>query len=331
MSRIVRLRRIASTSALAALTLLLPACKEPTLQAFGQLQSERIELAAESAEPISSITASEGDSVAAQVVLLTQESARIDARLASMTAEIARVSAALDEQRVGPRRETIAVARARLDAALVDLELGEKTLARLEALEARGLTSAESVDVASRSFAATRAQVELARAQLLELEAGVREEQIAQTLAQIASLQGQRALLEIEKTRLDSHAPVPALVDALPFEVGERPRIGDVLAVLLIGEQPLARIYIPEQVRARIQIGTTLDVAVDGVGARIPARVLRIESDATFTPYFALSEQDRGRLSYVAELSLDYSGPRLPEGIPVQVDLASFVLTGQSK
>lgn len=311
-------------SLLAALSLLLVACDAPNLQALGQLQSERVELVTESAEPILVISVAEGDELAPGDVLLTQDSSRIEARLLSMQAEIDRVTALLDEQTAGTRAETIAVAKARLEAAKVELTLGEKSLMRLEELKSKGLTSTESVDVATRNLAASRAQVALADAQLEELEAGVRQEQISQTRALLSSLNSQYALLLIDQKRLEIRSPSSARVDALPYEVGERPRPGDAVAILLIGDQPLARVYIPEIVRAQINLGTNLDVTIDGIEKVVSGRVLRIEAEASFTPYFALSEQDRGRLSYIAELELDYAGPRLPEGLPVQINLEQF-------
>ncbi|MBL4890394.1 MAG: HlyD family efflux transporter periplasmic adaptor subunit [Rhizobiaceae bacterium] len=102
------------------------------------------------------------------------------------------------------------------------------------------------------------------------------------------------------------------------FETGERPRIGDVVAVLLSGEQPYARLYIPEPMRVQIRRGSKLQIAVDGLPGTLTGTVRRIESEATFTPYFALNERDRTRLSYVAEVSLPTLPDRLPDGIPVQ-------------
>ncbi len=316
-------------SLLAALSLLLAACGETNLQAFGQLQSERVELVAESAEPIIVISVAEGDTIEPGDVLMAQDATRVEAKLLSMQAEIDRVTALLDEQTAGTRAETIAVAKARLDAAKVELTLGEKALKRLEELKSKDLTSTESVDIATRNLAASRAQVALADAQLKELEAGVRQQQITQTRALLSSLEAQFALLEIDQSRLQIRSPSSARVDALPYEVGERPRSGDVVAVLLIGAQPLARVYIPEIVRAQIDMGTRLDVTIDGIDEVVSGRVLRIEAEASFTPYFALSEQDRGRLSYIAELDLNYAGPRLPEGLPVQIDLGKFAVDAE--
>ena len=45
-----------------------------------------------------------------------------------------------------------------------------------------------------------------------------------------------------------------------------------------------------------------------------------ISNEASFTPYFALTQKDRSRLSYLAYVDLEaVQGARLPVGIPVEV------------
>jgi HlyD family secretion protein len=44
-----------------------------------------------------------------------------------------------------------------------------------------------------------------------------------------------------------------------------------------------------------------------------------VEAESSFTPYFALTRHDRGRLSFVAEVTLPDDGQRLPDGVPVEV------------
>ncbi|MEJ2299842.1 MAG: hypothetical protein P8X94_15375 [Woeseiaceae bacterium] len=46
-----------------------------------------------------------------------------------------------------------------------------------------------------------------------------------------------------------------------------------------------------------------------------------MSSEAAFTPYYALTERDRGRLSYVAKIDITDAGERLPDGVPVEVEL----------
>ena len=45
-----------------------------------------------------------------------------------------------------------------------------------------------------------------------------------------------------------------------------------------------------------------------------------VSSYAAFTPYYALTERDRSRLSYVAKVDISEARERLPDGIPVQVE-----------
>ena len=90
--------------------------------------------------------------------------------------------------------------------------------------------------------------------------------------------------------------------------------------VILGGEQPYARVYVPENLRARVTPGTRASIRMDGLESTIEGRVRWVSSEAAFTPYFALTERDRGRLSYVAKVDISESRDRLPDGIPVEVE-----------
>ena len=57
-----------------------------------------------------------------------------------------------------------------------------------------------------------------------------------------------------------------------------------------------------------------LDQPLDGV-------VRWVSSDNAFTPYFALTEDDRGRLGYPAKIDLVGADRRIPDGVPVEVEL----------
>ena len=115
--------------------------------------------------------------------------------------------------------------------------------------------------------------------------------------------------------------------DALPYKAGERPSPGAVVAVLLGGTAPYARVYIPEPLRVHIAPGRAAKVMIDGKPQPFAARVRSVSQEATFTPYFALTERDRSRLSYVAEIVLtDPTTSALPAGVPVRVTFPDLVL-----
>lgn len=301
------------------LSVILTACEERPLQAVGQLESDRVELISESSEPIVSIAVTEGDQISAGALVLSQQAARLEIRGREARAGISRLQALLQEQLNGPRAETIAATRASLQEAEVERDYRVQELSRLEGLLARSLTSQESVDLARKQLDTARARIARINAQLDELEAGTRTEQIDQTRAQLEQANAQLEAIEFDIQRLEIRAPVAGRIDSLPFETGERPRIGDVVAVMLTGEQPHARVYIPEPLRVGLESGDELQVHVDGLDNPLTGTIRRIASEASFTPYFALTERDRSRLAYVAEVTLPATSERLPEGVPVQI------------
>jgi HlyD family secretion protein len=301
------------------LGLFLAACEEQPLLAVGQLESDRVEIITESNEAITEITVTEGDSLQAGQTILQQDASRLQLRIEEAQANIMRIEAQLQEQLNGPRQETIDATRASLQEAVVERDFRARDLERLAGLRARNLTSVESVDNAERLLDLARARVELVVAQLAELVAGTRPEQIEQTEGILQQARTQLQSLELDRERLTLTAPVAGLLDSLPFEVGERPRLGDIVAVMLTGEQAYARIYIPEPLRVTLNVGSELQVHIDGIEAPVAGRIRRIAAEPVFTPYFALTERDRSRLAYLAEVTLPATNPRLPEGLPVQV------------
>jgi HlyD family secretion protein len=112
------------------------------------------------------------------------------------------------------------------------------------------------------------------------------------------------------------------MLDSWLIEAGERPLPGQPLAVLLTGTQPYARVYVPEEMRIAVTPGTAAEILVDGRAAPLKGRVRWVSSEAAFTPFFALTEHDRGRLTFAAKIDLEYDGERLPDGVPVTVRIA---------
>jgi len=97
--------------------------------------------------------------------------------------------------------------------------------------------------------------------------------------------------------------------------------MGAPLAVLLAEGPPFARVYIPEPVRARVSVGDTLTIRVDGIDAAMTGTVRWISVEPAFTPYYALNREERSRLMYLAEIQLGEDAAALPSGLPAQVEL----------
>ncbi len=289
-------------------------------QIVGQLASDRIELTAEFAEPVLERPVTEGQAVEAGDVIVRQDTARIDARLREAEAQAGQQEARMAELTRGPRREQIAAARANADGARRELNFQTLEHKRAQDIFERKLASSESVDRARAALDTAAAQLAVAEARLEELLAGTTVEELRQAEQRLEQISAQIAQLQVDRQRHEIRAPVAGIVDSLLIEVGERPQPGQVLAIQLSGEQPYARVYVPEAVRVRTTPGRRARISIDGMSEVITGRVRWISSDAAFTPYFALTEHDRGRLSFVAKIDLDYTGARLPDGVPLTLE-----------
>lgn len=301
---------------------LLAACGKEPPQALGTLEYDRITLPAPAAERIVAIDVREGQQVAAGARLLTLERTRTQAQTQAADAEAQRQREALTELEAGARREQIAQARANLSAAQAAARDANAYYARLRPLGARKLVAAADVDRARAASGSADAQVRQARAALDELLNGARREDIAQGQAALRAAEAQASAQRATLEKLDVAAPRAGRIDSLPYRLGDQAPVGSPLAILLVGDAPYARIYVPEPLRAGVEVGDAVRVFVDGRAAALDGTVRMIRSEPSFTPYYALIGEDAARLSYLAEIALDKDAAKLPAGLPVRVEFA---------
>lgn len=286
----------------------------------GELASDRHELSAEVSEPIRSIPVIEGETVVAGQVLVEQDTTRAVAKLAAAEAALAQQQARLDELVRGPRVEHITAARANVEGANQELEFRRSEMDRIEEIHARGLAAPDQLDRARAALDAAEANLKLRRAQLEERLAGTTVEELAQAEQAVKQAAARRdgAVVDLERHTL--RAPVDGVADTRLFELGERPSPGQPLVILLGGSQPYARVFVPEDLRVHVNAGTAALIHIDGLDAPVNGRVRWVSSEAAFTPYYALTERDRGRLSFVAKVDITDDRERLPDGVPVEVE-----------
>ena len=305
-----------------ACCLALAACgSDPAdLPALGTLERERIELVAEADEPIVAVLVREGDEVVAGQILLQQDDALQAAQSARVEGARDELRARLAEAERGPRAERIRETRARLAGAESAAQNAQAEYERARMLEQRTFESTAKSDLLRSRRDAALARRNEVRATLEAQEHGTTAEELDQARGAVAAAEAQVAELSIRRARLCVRAPQPGRVDALPFKLGERPPAGAVVAILLAASSPFARVYVPETVRARIAGGSRARIRIAGLEGELAGTVRRLSHDAAFTPYYALTQYDRGRLSYLAEVEIDGTAPaELPTGVPVEV------------
>jgi HlyD family secretion protein len=305
--------------------LLLAGCKDAhDERLLGTLEWDRIGVPAEYSETILDWQVAEGDVVQAGQPLLELDPRRLDARIAEARGTVAQAEARLAELSNGARAETIEAAQATRTRNRADALETERNYQRIAALYARGQVAIAERDRARAERDQANAAVKNADAQLRELTNGTRPEQIAQAAAALESARGNLAQLQVSREHLSVRAPRAGRVDALPFKPGDQPPEHGEVVSLLVGEAPYARVFIPATERAGLAIGDRLDVTVTGIETPFCARVRSIASEASFTPYYALTGKDASRLVYRAELLLEGEAARqLPAGLPVHAERAA--------
>jgi len=288
--------------------------------AVGTLERYRIELRAERQESILRLAVNEGDFVAAGDLIVELDSRRTLALLGQAEATRDLVAARLAEVVRGFRYEEIDQARAQLaeaEAALIQLK---PNLERARKLVADGVEPQSVLDTAEANQSAAVARRDAARSSLEKYLNGATVEELDQARAEVARTEAEIAKLEIDAERMAVIAPRDGTIEALPFRVGDEPTAGSPVAVLLADAAPFARVYVPAELRPSAVAGAAVSVAVDGFDQPFEGRIRMISAEAAFTPYFALTERDRGHLAYLAEIDLVGDAARdLPTGLPVEV------------
>lgn len=273
------------------LIVLLPvvtACSAPTpLPLVGTLERDRIELVAEAQEPIVQIPVHEGQQVEAGQVILQLDTTRYRALTDQALAACNQVKA-----RIAGDKATL------LDA--------QKSFKRIEALVNKNVRSPADLDAARAALDGARAGLD----------------------ADTSALEGAQAALAYARltlARLTVQAPRAAVVDSLPFHLGERPPAHAVVAVLLATDSAYAQVYVPEPLLTQVRPGLRATIRFDGESRTYAGSVRFVSSDAAFTPYYALNDRDRSRLAYLAKVYLDEGNlGELPTGAPVSVDFPAL-------
>lgn len=247
------------------------------------MERDRIELVAEDQEPIVNVAVHEGDKVKAGELILQMDDGRYRVLLAN-------AAAARDQ------------AADRVPGAQATLIQAEKEFARDEKLVEQHVQTASVLDMARATRDNARSSLAAARSALAQAQASLEDTQIS-------------------LDRLSVRAPRDAIVDALPYHVGERPPVHAVVAVLLDASAAYVQVYVPEPLRAQVQPGMQASLRFDGVDKPYTGTVRFVSTDSAFTPYNSLTERDRSRLAYLAKIYLEPADAvSLPSGLPVSVD-----------
>lgn len=290
-------------------------------QALGTLERDRITFSATSSEIIRELPLKEGSPVQIGDVLVKLDTTSQQAALTQAVAQQTKANAYLAKLTRGERPEDIAVAQAKIKLATAKLTDANKNYRRKAELVAKNLISEAERDTALSARDSAKAELDSAKEELAKLKAGAREEDIEQAKAELTAATANTQIQQQKLDELTIIATRNGILDNLPYNLGERVSVGSIVAVVQADNAPYARVYVPEPYRVKLAQGAKVAVHVDGVEHSFQGTVRWVASEPSFTPYYALTENERARLMYLAEIELSEQAQQLPSGIPAQVDL----------
>lgn len=308
-----------------SLLLLIPlifGCKPSSdAQALGTLERDRVTFSATSNEIIRELPVKEGSKVSVGDVLVRLDTTRQDAVVAQAIAQQSKAQAYLTKLTNGERPEDIAVAQAKVTLANAKLTEANKNYRRKSELVAKKLISQSERDSALAVRDSARAELDSAKEEFAKLTAGTRVEDIEQAKAEYAAAEANAKVQQQILAELTIISTRDGILDNLPYNLGERVSTGSIVAIVQASSAPYARVYVPEPYRVKFTQGKSVTVHVDGIEQPYQGTVRWVANEPSFTPYYALTESERARLMYLAEVDLAEDAQNLPSGIPTQVDL----------
>lgn len=290
--------------------------KAKSSRIFGIVERPQIQLSSPSLQRITQFNVTKGERVQQGQLLVQLDNEIQQQQVLAAQSQLAQLESALHLLKAGTRAEQLEQSKAHVQAAEANLLEAKRQVTRQTELIKSNLTSQHAVDSAQAQLDAATAAHNEAKARLAELQNGARFETVQQAEIAIESARAHLAIAQKQLSELSLYAPVAGIVEDLPWHVGERPPVGAPIVLIANLSETFARLYLPEDKLAQVKLGMTLQLGVDGLAEPLSGTVSYISQSASFTPYFALSQQERARLMYVIEVTLPNS-TTLPSGTPV--------------
>lgn len=316
----LEMNKIKTIFAISSLLVLVGCGHEDNSKALGTIERDRITYAATSSEIIRDLPVKEGSFVEKGVVIVRLDTKRQETEIKRAEAEVAAKRAYLTKLINGSRKEDISAAKAHVDRALANKNEAEKNYRRIVELVEKKLAPYSDLDKAKATRLESIAAYTYAAEELSKKTTGTRQEDLDKAKAELEAAIATKEL-EIQKFEdLIIMSTRSGILESLPFNEGERVKTGAYVAVMQASDKPFARVYLPEKQRLKYKMGEKVKVSVDGSEKLYEGVIRWIATDPSFTPYYALTEDERSRLMYLTEVTLTTpDSNEIPSGLPAQM------------
>ena len=222
----------------------------------------------------------------------------------------------------GNRAEDIAQARANLAAREAALSNAERLLQRQLELAPTGATTDRAVDDARSQRDQAAAQAEATRQQLLAMEKGFRQEEVAEVGANERRARAQIAQAELQRADTVLYAPSDGTIITRAVEPGAMLASGTTVLTLSLDQPVWVRAYAGEADLGKMAPSTRVLVYTDARAEPYEGTVGFVSPTAEFTPKNVETQDLRTALVYRLRIVVQKPDAALRQGMPVTVRLA---------
>jgi multidrug resistance efflux pump len=265
--------------------------------------------------------------------------------VAQAQAKADELAARVEELVNGPRKETILAAQARVAQAQAEANYAAGSRAKIRGLFEKGGATQDERDRADYASESAAAAMAMRRAELAELQAGTRPEQVQMARAQQEQAKQAHALLkagqrkedveaakaaaeaaeaalkviETQLAELQIKAPADGVIESLDLRPGDLVPPNTPALTMLMEGAPYVRAFVPEH-RLAIQLGSRVQVSTDSLpGRRFTGRVVFLSRRAEFAPSNIQTTEKRAEEVFRIKVALEEGQEVLRPGMPVDV------------
>lgn len=292
------------------------------LTLYGNVDIRGVDLGFRVGGKLQEVLKDEGDEIKAGELL-----ARIDARpyqeeLHQAEATLAAAEADLRLRKAGYRAEEIEQARATVAQNQVSLDGADRNFRRQQELVAGGGTSRQNLDDAETAFAEATQRLKVSQANLKQLEAGYRVEEIDSAAAQAEQARASLGAAKIRLADTELKAPSDGVILTRALEPGAIVQAGATALTLSLEHPVWVRAYVHEPELGKVPPGTRVLLHVDGRPDQpFHGKVGFVSERAEFTPKSVETPHLRTSLVYRMRIVVEDSDGSLRQGMPVTVTL----------
>jgi multidrug resistance efflux pump len=210
-----------------------------------------------------------------------------------------------------------------LNSAMAAREDAEATLQELQQLRNDPVEAQLQVDEAEAAYRAAQAEVEVAKANLAQLQAGPRAEEVALAEAQTQQAEAALAALKVDRQKHVLVAPVSGWVAERVAQEGEMASPGMPLMTVADLSEVTLTVYVPEPDIDTIALGQEIEVFVDTFPNKpFIGHITFINDKAEFTPKNVQTKEERMTTVFAVEIKLDNPDQELKPGMPADAILS---------